>query len=95
MSEEDVQALEAGRPLTDARLEALRCFTNALVKGRGHVSEEEWSAFVEAGWGHQQALEVVFAVGMKVMSNFTNALAGVPLDEAVVSSRHGRCSPGV
>lgn len=87
LSEEDNKALARGDSLSDVRLESLRVFTTALVEGRGHVSEEDWISFQSAGWKHQQALEIVYAVGMKVMSNFTNALAEVPLDEAVKNEK--------
>ena len=83
MEEEENGLLAKGLPLSDLKLESLRLFTIAMVDGRGHVSGEEWDDFVGAGWTQQQALEVVFAVAMKVMSNYTNALAGVPLDEMV------------
>lgn len=39
--------------------------------------------FAAAGWGEQQVLEVVMAVAIKTMSNYTNAIARVPLDAVV------------
>ena len=41
------------------------------------------AAFLDAGWGAQQVLEVVLGVSIKMMSNYTNAIARVPLDAAV------------
>ncbi|MBI3049978.1 MAG: hypothetical protein HYY76_16890 [Acidobacteria bacterium] len=42
--------------------------------------------FAAGGYGPQQALEVVPGVGMKTLSNYTNHLAGTPLDEAFTGS---------
>ena len=40
-------------------------------------------AFSEAGWTSQQVLEIILAVAIKTMSNYTNAIARVPLDAVV------------
>ncbi|MGD9902763.1 MAG: carboxymuconolactone decarboxylase family protein [Vicinamibacterales bacterium] len=77
-----LEALRAGQPLTDARLEALRQFTTAVVASRGWPGEGALATFTAAGYGAQQVLEVVLGVGIKTMSNYTNHLAGTPLDTA-------------
>lgn len=79
--EETVEAIREGRPATDARLEALRRFTQAVVRDRGHPSEEEIDRFRDAGYTRANVLEVVLGVGIKTMSNYTNHLAGTPVDE--------------
>lgn len=73
-------ALRAGQPLPDPRLEALRRFTTAVVEARGWVDKAEVAAFQEAGYDAQQVLEVVLGVGMKTLSNYTNHIAGTELD---------------
>lgn len=75
-------ALRAGRSLPDAKLEALRRFTAAVVEARGWVGEAETAAFMEAGFTPQQILEVVLGIGMKTLSNYTNHIAGTELDQA-------------
>ena len=50
---------------------------------RGKVSKAALEAFFGAGFTEQQALEVVLGIATKVMSNYTNSIAGTPLDEAV------------
>jgi len=77
-----VEAIRKNQPITDPRLEALRRFTTAVVASRGWPTEEQTSAFLAAGYGRQQILEVVLGVGMKTLSNYTNHLAGTPLDAA-------------
>ncbi len=67
-------ALEGGQPLRDSRLEALRGFVLALLHSRGDVSPEAWSAFREAGYSHEQALEVVVGVSVYTLTTFANRL---------------------
>ena len=83
MSQEDIQALRDDTPLTNDKLEALRAFTRELIVQRGKVSKAALEAFFGAGFTEQQALEVVLGIATKVMSNYTNSIAGTPLDEAV------------
>ncbi|MEI4235066.1 carboxymuconolactone decarboxylase family protein [Roseovarius sp. D22-M7] len=75
-------ALRDETPLPNARLEALRSFTLAVTCGRGHVEEAELQAFLDAGFTRRQVLEVILGLSQKVMSNYTNHLAGTPVDEA-------------
>lgn len=80
--EDVVQAIRAGQPITNPRLEALRRFTAAIVASRGWPTEDEKAAFMNAGYDKAQALEVVLGVGVKTLSNYMNHLAETPLDRA-------------
>jgi len=73
-------ALRDETPLPNARLEALRSFTLAVTRGRGHVDEAELQAFLDAGFTKRQVLEVILGLSQKVMSNYTNHIAQTPLD---------------
>ena len=77
-----VQAIRAGQPIGDGKLEALRRFVSAVVLTRGLPSEADTQAFLNAGYGQAQTLEVVLGVGVKTLSNYTNHIAGTPLDQA-------------
>ncbi len=81
-----VQAIRDGKPIADPKLETLRRFTAAVVDSRGRPSDAEIEAFVAAGYGRQQVLEVVLGVGMKTLSNYTNHVADTPLDPAFAGS---------
>jgi alkylhydroperoxidase family enzyme len=78
-----IAGLRDGEPLADAKLEALRGFTRALIERRGHVGDAALRAFLEAGYTQRQALEVLTGLAAKLISNFTNALAHTQLDEPV------------
>ena len=75
-----IEALRAGKPLADPKLEALRTYTRAVVESQGWVSEETLQKFLDAGYERRHALEVVLGVSFKIMSNFTNHVAETPLD---------------
>ena len=77
-----LEALRKGTVVPDSKLEALRSFTSELLNKRGHVSDQRIQEFLEAGYTRQNVLEVVFAIAMKTLSNYTNHLADTPLDTA-------------
>lgn len=77
-----IDAVRAGQPIPDTRLEALRRLTAAIVRSHGWPSASHLEAFTAAGYTSRQVLEVVLGVGIKTMSNYTNHLAGTPLDRA-------------
>lgn len=87
MSEPDIHALRTDRKLSTDRYEQLRRFTQTLIRTKGKVVQADIDAFYEAGFTPQQALEVVLGIAIKTMSNYTNSIAGTPLD-SIVKSYH-------
>ena len=83
MDKNSIEALRSGAPLPDPKLEALRTFARTLIANRGKVSEAELNAFFEAGYTDAQAMEVILGLAVKLMSNYTNSIAGTPLDKQV------------
>ena len=75
------EALRNETLLPSPRLEALRTFTLAVVRGRGHVDEAILSEFLAAGFTQRQVLEVILGTAQKVISNYTNHLANTPIDK--------------
>lgn len=80
--EDVVEALREERPLPDVRLAALSTVARRLVERRGWLGEDEVYAFLDAGFDEAQLLEVITALAMKTLSNYTNHLAETPLDLA-------------
>lgn len=80
MEKSEVDALRSGAPLADPKLEALRAFTRTLIANRGKASEAELQVFFNAGYSDAQALEVILGLAIKLISNYTNSIAGTPLD---------------
>jgi AhpD family alkylhydroperoxidase len=79
--EDLVAALQAGDPLGDPRLEALRGFVLEVLATAGGVSDDVVRAFLAHGYTLRNALEVVLGIGAYTMSTFANRLTGAPVDE--------------
>ena len=77
-----IAAVRDERPIPDARLEALRRFAETVVDKRGWATEDDVQAFLAAGFGRQQVLEVILGVAFKTISNYANHLVDTPLDDA-------------
>lgn len=60
--------------LAEPELEALRVFVHRVMDHAGEVPEEEIDAFIAAGYTPEQALEVVFGIGVYTMSTYANRL---------------------
>lgn len=73
-------ALRSGRALPDEKLEALAVFTRAVLSKRGRPSPEDASAFLNAGYSEKQVLDVILALAVKTLSNYSNHIFGTPLD---------------
>jgi AhpD family alkylhydroperoxidase len=73
-----IGALHAGESLPDVKLDALRNFVAAMVNARGAVTDADKALFFAAGYTPRQALEVILGVALKVITNYTNALARTP-----------------
>jgi AhpD family alkylhydroperoxidase len=80
IAEPVIQAIRDGKPIPDARLEALHVFTTAVVRQRGFVGDAAVATFLAAGFTQQNVLEVVLGVGTKTLSNYTNHIVHTQLD---------------
>lgn len=77
---ETIEAIRAGRPLADAKLEALRRFAATVTRQRGVLSDADVKAFQSAGYGPGAMLDVLVLAATKLISNYTNHFASTPLD---------------
>jgi AhpD family alkylhydroperoxidase len=75
-------ALREGRTLPDAKLEALRAFTDAMVESRGEPGRDAVDAFLAAGFEPRHVFGIILAIGVKTFSNYTNHLTGTEVDKA-------------
>ena len=81
VSSEVIDAARSGKPIPDAKLEALRRLASAVTETRGWPGDADVQAFLDAGYTRAQVLEVLVGVAMKTLSNYTNHLAETPVDE--------------
>lgn len=80
MSEQTRTELRDQRPLSDARLNALRNLTLSVMKHRGRVPEKDITDFQDAGFDQSHVLEVLTILAQKTLSNYFNHIAKTPLD---------------
>ena len=88
MSKVPAQALQAIREegtIDDPKLHALAAFVREVVQSRGNPSQAGLQAFTDAGYSQQQVLQVVLAIAVKTISNYTNHLFDTPVDAAFAS----------
>lgn len=80
MPPETIMAIREGRRLPDKRYQGLVDFTRALVRSRGHVTDDDKTAFEASGFGAEQIFEVIAGVALKTITNFVGSVFGLPLD---------------
>ncbi len=80
LSAETVTAIREGRRLADQRYQGLVDFTRALVRERGHVTNDERAAFEASGFASEQIFEVIAGIALKTISNFVVGVFDLPLD---------------
>lgn len=74
-------AIRSGQKIPDARLSALYELTQDLVRTNGRPTREKFGAFLDAGYTEKDALYLVLAVAVKVLSNYSNHAFGTEVDE--------------
>lgn len=77
------RSAEQGRRLDDAKLEALRQYTVSLMQNHGRPSDEAKRNFIDAGYGPQQALDIVLAAGMMTVAAMAASLAHSVLESRI------------
>lgn len=90
---EVTEAIRAGEPIADAKLQALNVLTTVMVASRGRPTEAELQAFLAAGYTETQVLEIILAIAVKTLSNYTNHLFDTPLDAAFAHRAWTATSP--
>ena len=78
LDEAAIQALRNGTPITDAKLQALRHFTETVLRERGFAGEQAIASFLAAGYTRRNVLDIVTAIALKTISNYANHLTHTP-----------------
>ena len=76
-----INTARAGDSYSDARLEALRVFTQAIVRKRGWVDDAAVDSYLSVGFSRESIFEIIAAIAYKVMTNYTNHIVEPDLDE--------------
>ncbi|ACR32750.1 carboxymuconolactone decarboxylase family protein [Burkholderia glumae] len=76
-----VQAIRSDSPIDDPKLAALAEFTRLMVMSRGRPTSEQLSAFVSAGYTEHTVLEIILAIAVKTLSNYSNHVFHTEVDQ--------------
>jgi AhpD family alkylhydroperoxidase len=71
-----------GREPEDPKLGALYRFARSLVASKGHVSEHERQALLDAGYSRGALFDVIAQVGHTTLANLAHGISEAPLDDA-------------
>ncbi len=81
ISPAETDAIRQRQTPKDKRYAALSTLAMTLIEKRGHLSEQEFNAFLNAGFTKEQVLEVITIVAASTITNYTGTIANPPLDD--------------
>ena len=81
VSTEVLDAIRQDTPISDQELATLHQFTKTVVKKRGWLTQEELDDFISAGYTERHVLEIILAISVKTLSNYSNHLFQNKLDD--------------
>lgn len=90
LDDRSITELRHGRPLSDARLDALATFTRAVVRSRGKAQGVPLAAFLGAGYTLKQALEVLLGVTLITMGAYASHLMNTAINDQLDPERWRR-----
>ena len=73
-------AIRDGSPVPEMQLSALSVFTHIMVSSRGLPSKAEVDAFLSSGYEEKHILEIIHAIAIKTISNYTNHIFHTEVD---------------
>jgi len=84
---EITDAIREDRPIADSRMAALSGMTRALLQTRGNPTEADVTTFRTAGFTDVQVLELILAIAIKTISNWSNHIFKSSVDEIFASRK--------
>ncbi|SOE66304.1 uncharacterized peroxidase-related enzyme [Burkholderia sp. OK233] len=84
--EQAIQAVRDDEMIEDPKLRALAEFTRTMVISRGNPIQAQLEAFVSAGYTEKNVLEIILALAVKTISNYSNHLLHTQVDAKFAST---------
>lgn len=84
-------AIRDGASVPDIKLNALSNFSQLMVTKRGLPDRVDVEAFLSAGYEEKDILEIILAIAVKTISNYTNHIFHTEVDE--VFTKHTWSEP--
>ena len=76
----DVQAIRERQLPNQRRYAALSGLARTLIENRGQLTDDDFTAFLEAGFEKEHVLEVVGVVAASAITNYAGNITNPPLD---------------
>ena len=73
-------AIRDGEQVPEIQLSALSVFTRLMVTKRGLPSQSDVDAFLSSGYKENDILEIIHAIAIKTISNYTNHIFHTEVD---------------
>lgn len=75
-------AIRNGDKIQNTKLKALSDFVIVMINKRGNPSEEDVREFFDSGYNEKHILDIILAISIKTISNYTNHIFHTELDSA-------------
>ena len=82
---ETLAAVRLGNSVPDEKLRSLAVFTSHVFSTRGMISAAEAASFLAVGYEEKQIMEIVLAIAVKTLSNYSNHIHHSEVDDAFAS----------
>ncbi len=86
---EVTDAIRDDGEIKDHRLAALRTFTRTMVVSWGRPRQDDVAAFMQAGYSEAHILDIILAISVKTISNYSNHIFDTPVDAAFAARTWG------
>ena len=84
---EVVDAIREDRPFADLRMGVLSGFTRTMITSQGRMTRDDIAAFYAVGFSREQVLEIVLAIAVATMSNYTNLRFATNIESSLASRK--------
>src|ERR1700754_5172965 len=79
-SDEQILEIRKGAASFDPKMDALARMTKSMAENKGHADPQLIEKFYAVGYNEGSLVDVVMAVGDKIISNYIFALTQIPID---------------
>jgi uncharacterized peroxidase-related enzyme len=86
---EVTEAIRDDGAIKDPRLAALQTFTRTMVVSWGRPRQDDVTSFLQAGYSEAHILDIILAISVKTISNYSNHLFNTPVDAAFAARTWG------
>ena len=84
-----LEAIQNKTEIEDSKDRAIADLALKIIQKRGWLDDADLQAFFDAGFAHQQVLEVILCVTIKTLSNYTNHLTQPVANPELVQAAAG------